>query len=61
MMFDNVQDIYPDVEFWVLSSKTIDNEIITTYNELLEKFGQIRLNRIINNFDPFFVAYRKNV
>lgn len=59
-MFDNIHEMYPEVEFWVLSSKCIDNEIVTTYDALLNQFGIARLNRIINNFDPFFIAYKKN-
>lgn len=59
-MFDNIHEMYPEVNFWVLSSKDFDQEIVTTYDELIQRFGEARLNRIINNFDPFFIAYRKN-
>lgn len=57
-MFDSIDEIFPDVEFWMLSSKGIDNEIKVTYNQLIEQFGEERLHRIINNFDPFWLAWK---
>lgn len=57
-MFDNIDDAFPDVEFWMLSAKTINSEIKVTYNQLLEQFGEERLNRIINNFDSFWLAWK---
>lgn len=57
--FDNIEDVYPDVEFWVLSSKVTDREIVTTRAQLVEKFGEDHFVKITNNFDKYWVAYKK--
>ncbi|AAQ17678.1 gp45.2 conserved hypothetical protein [Aeromonas phage Aeh1] len=57
-MFDNINEVYPEVEFWVLSNKGIDHEIKVTYSQLVARFGEEHLTRIINNFDPHWLAWK---
>ncbi|ADQ52741.1 gp45.2 conserved hypothetical protein [Aeromonas phage PX29] len=57
-MFDNIDEVYPDVEFWVLSNKRFNQEIKLTYNQLLARFGEEHLARVINNFDPHWIAWK---
>ncbi|ADM79993.1 hypothetical protein phiAS5_ORF0150 [Aeromonas phage phiAS5] len=58
-MFENIADVYLDVEFWILSNKQMEHEVKTTYQQLVATFGEERLTRIINNFDPYWIAWKE--
>ncbi|QIW86963.1 hypothetical protein AHP1_1321 [Aeromonas phage Ahp1_CNU-2021] len=58
-MFDNIEETFPDVEFWVLSSKVTEHEIAITRAQLVETFGEDRLVKIHNGFDRYWAAWKR--
>lgn len=62
-MFENLHEVYPEAKnLWVLESRLIENnKIVVPYQILLDRFGDEKLIKIINNCDPHWICYERIV
>ncbi|QHJ78890.1 MAG: hypothetical protein [Caudoviricetes sp.] len=54
-MFNNLDEVYPEVRFHILINKFTNEEHRVTMSVLIERFGEEKVMRMENNYDPHWL------